>query len=72
MDQSSRDGKVAASRVIDNMGVHVVIDVGIAWTVERGSNDELVAVSVAVGVVATDFVISVLYVDVPVSKQLLK
>ena len=35
---------------------------------DRGSNDELVAL----GVVATDFVIFVLYVDVLVSKQLLK
>ena len=68
MGPSSRDGKVAASGVIDNMGVHIVV--GIAWTVAVTSNDELVAV--AVGVVATDFVIFVLYVDVPVSKQLLK
>ena len=34
----------------------------------RDSNDQLVAV----GAVATDFVIFVLYVDVRVSKQLLK
>ena len=62
MGLSSRDGKVAASGVIDNMGVHRHRH---SHSVDRGSNDELVAVAVGVvDVVATDFVIFVFYVDV--------
>ena len=44
MGLSSRDGKVAASGVIDNMGVH-----SRKHSVDRGSNDELVAVAVRCG-----------------------
>ena len=57
-------GKLRPQGVIDN----IKCSYSRTHSVDRGSNDELVAVAVAVavavGVVSTDFVIFVLYVDV--------